>query len=115
MQASNIVLESTEVHLLTEKLKQGLELLLEYSHFSSYPLHSTQMHKYLFTDEKKNLLKNYLFTHHLHLHFTYYDLKSDAASCHPQAKWSCKGVKLFQICSYSEDAERGYGTLVVVQ
>lgn len=53
MQASNIVLESTEVHLLTEKLKQGLELLLEYSHFSSYPLHSTQMHKYLFTDEKK--------------------------------------------------------------
>lgn len=51
MQASNIVLESTEVHLFTEKLKQGLELLLEYSHFSSYPLHSTQIHKYLFTDE----------------------------------------------------------------
>lgn len=51
MQASNIVLESTEVHLFTEKLKQGLEPLLEYSHFSSYPLHSTQIHKYLFTDE----------------------------------------------------------------
>lgn len=57
MQASNIVLESTEVHLLTEKLKQGLELLLEYSHFSSYPLHSTQMHKYLFTDERKTCWK----------------------------------------------------------
>lgn len=51
MQASNIVLESTEVHLFREKLKKGLELLLEYSHFSSYPLHSTQIHKYLFTDE----------------------------------------------------------------
>lgn len=58
-----------------------------------------------------NLLKNYLFTQHLH--FTYYDLKSDAASCLPQAKWSCKGVKLFQICSYSEDAECGYGTLAM--
>lgn len=70
MQASNIVLESTEVHLLTEKLKQGLELLLEYSHFSSYPLHSTQMHKYLFTDEKKPAEKlpihsSFTFTFHI--------------------------------------------------
>lgn len=76
--ASYIVSESTEVHLFTWKLKQGLALLLEYPRF--FQLSSAFNPNWLIPFHWQNLLR--LFTDK---DFTYYHLKSDTASYLPWA------------------------------
>jgi len=83
---SNIVLESTEVHLFTWKLKQVLELLLEYPHSSSYTVLSTQIQN-TFSLTKAAASSKWpvnCISESFSEHFTYYHLKSDIASYLPQ-------------------------------